>query len=243
MRIFFILLLVCSNAMAGLMATGTVTENGKESKMKQYFDGANFRMDFIPGGNQKDVSLIYRGATGTVNFVEPARKTYVEMNDQDLERLLALTGAFMNRGKNAVKPGEAKYEKKGTAKVGSWKCTQYDVLIGGKKTGTLCVIPPSQVGGNETDMKGLSKLAATLMKLGPLAPAQGGFITPGLDEALKLGFIVEATSVDAAGKQLGRYVIDSAAKEAHPATTFSAPTGYQRTDIMAALSNLMMKKK
>ncbi len=242
MRIF-LFLLVCSNAMAGLLATGTVTEKGKESKMKQYYDGANFRMDFIPGGTAKDVSLIYRGATGTVNFIEPARKTYVEVNDQDLERLLALTGAFMNRGKQGIKPGEAKFVKKGAATVGSWKCTQYEVLMSGKKTGTICVIPPSQVGGSDADMKGLAKLASTLMKLGPMAPTQGAYIAPGLDEALKLGFVVEATSVDEAGKVLNRFVIDSAAKEAHAPTTFNAPAGYQKTDLMAALSGLMMKKK
>ncbi len=246
MRATLLFLAFSAPAFGGWVLSGNLTQGGTPGPLKQYYQGDNARLDFRAApGSQQDNWLVYRGGTGMISVVDSIKKSYLEMHEKDVERIGGLLAAFPGAHRNAapkVQPGDITFKKDaGQQTVGKWKCTRYSILNKGKKTGSICVVPFESVGATPTDLKPLASLARTFSSLGSLAPQQSSFLGWGIGEALKLGLMVEAVGLDAAGKPASRLVLDSVKKETLADTTFANPAGFTKNDLTSLLQGMMLK--
>ncbi len=238
MRAIVIFFVVSAPAFAGLVLSGNLTQGtGAPGPLKQYYQGGNARLEFRAPGSRQENWLVYRGDSGTVSVVYSEKKSYLEANEKDVERI----GGFLFQPK--VQPGAISFKKDPAPQtVGKWKCTRYTILNQGKKTGSLCVVPFESVGATAADLKPLSALARTFSSLGALAPQPSSFLGGGMGEALKLGLMVEAVGLDASGKPASRLVLESVRKENLKASTFANPEGFTKKDLTSLIQEALMKK-
>lgn len=248
MRATLLFLCLSAPAFAGWVLNGNLTQGGTPGPLKQYYQGDNARLEFRAApGSQQDNWLVYRGGTGMISVVDSVKKSYLEMHEKDVERIGGLISVFPGAHRSPapkVQPGDISFKKDvGKHTVGKWKCTRYAIHNKGKKTGSLCVVPFESVGASPADLKPLASLARTFSSLGAIAPQQSSFLGWGIGEAIKLGLMVEAVGLDAAGKPASRLVLDSVKKEELADATFANPEGFTRNDLTSLLQGMMMKGK
>jgi hypothetical protein len=231
MRTLLCLLLVSSQCFAGLVVSGSLTRGADKGTLKQYFQNSNARVDFK--FKASDGAFVIHNLTGAVLWIDHARKSYLEINRADLDRVASIISTF---NKQAV-PASADIKLTKVAApqtVGKWHCTKYDVSNKGQKAGAFCVVPMESVGASPADYKALQSLVSTVSKTGMVPAAERGMLEL-LEKALNLGFVVQSSEHEG-----GTMVVDTIAKEAVKETVFAAPAGYARTDITSLLQKQMM---
>ncbi len=232
MRILLGILLVTSPCFAGLVVSGGLTRGTEKGTLKQYFQNSSARVDFkFPGS---DGTFIIHNSTGAILWVDHARKSYLEINKSDLDRVASIISAFNKAPAPAA--GDIKLTKQaGAHTVGKWNCTRYDVANKGKKAGSFCVVPMQSVGASAADYQALQSLIDSVGKTG-LVPAKERGMLELVDKALHLGFVVQSSETEGGVMQ-----VESISKETVKEALFAAPKGYARTDVTSLLQKQMMK--
>lgn len=234
---FLLTLLLSAPVYGGFVVTAKLSQGGTESPLKQFYQAGNTKIEFRSSPSS-DTSLIYRGGSGTLSWIDHGKKSFLEASEQDLSRLAGIFSAF--RRDKSPAPTEVTLKKTGDVTVGKWKCTRYSVLAGGKKTGHLCVVPLTQVGATPADFKPLVSLAKTMNSLGFIPPEQRGYLGT-VERAFGLGFMVESESFDGAGKTLSKMRVEKITQENLGEATFGNPVGYQRNDLTSLLQQQLAK--
>jgi len=95
---FALIILGTSPVFAGLVVSGSVTQKGNQARLKQYYQGLNARLEFQSAPSVPIASFYSRGGTGTINVVDGARKSYLELQEKDVQNLGSLLGALPIKG-------------------------------------------------------------------------------------------------------------------------------------------------
>ncbi|MBY0370328.1 hypothetical protein K2X33_06545 [bacterium] len=245
LALFFPALMVCQPAIAGTVLTGTISDNGVVLKMKHYYQGDSFRMENRhAGAAQDDHWAVYRGKTQDILLASPSKKSYLEIKQADLERLSAILGSFAKKpAQPAADSGPVTFKAlPGVQTVGKWQCTRYNVLSAGKTIGTLCSVPYATVGADPKDFHSLVLAGKSIQALSKLGQVRIPVNTDSLDKALELGFPVEFVGLDG-DKPRSTVTIDTVVQEKVSEKLFAAPTGFQRSDLTALLTQALAKQK
>jgi hypothetical protein len=232
MRILLGLLLVASPCFAGLIVSAGLTRGAEKGTLKQYFQNSSARIDFkFPGS---DGSFIIHNTSGAIMWIDHSRKSYLEINKSDLDRVGSIISAFNKQPTPAA--GDIKLTKQtGSHTVGKWNCTRYEVANKGKKAGTFCVVPMESVGASAADYQALQSLVDSVSKTG-LVPAKERGMLELVEKALHLGFVVQSNEPEGGVMQ-----VENIIKQAVKQDTFASPKGYARTDITSLLQKQMMQ--
>lgn len=234
MRLFLLSFFLSSSCFAGVVVSAKISQAGKPSLVKQYYDGTNARLEFesTPGNA---VALYYRSAGKMLALVDHAQKTYLEASESDLAKIGTVLSAFKNKAQAAQPSVSLSFKKEpGLHSVGPWKCTRYSVLNRSKKEGQLCVVPMDSVGLQRNDFAPLLSLAKTISSLGFVPADQRGYLDT-IEHAVKLGFLVESESFNASGKSISKLTVEKVQKEVFTAATFGNPEGYSKNDLTSLL--------
>lgn len=238
MRSLLLLLLVTTSSWAGLTVSGTLTHGNEKGTLKQFFQDQNVRLDFQMG--PKNGAFIYQTRSGVILWIDHAKKSFIEMNKADLDRLLVVFSSFAKN--QPAPPAEVKLTKEADGvKVGVWRCARYGLTIRGAKAGRCCVLPMESVGASRADYRPLETLMDTVLKIGAI-PADSKAIVESLSQALNHGFIMQSEQTDPSGNPQGGYVTTAIDRKVLAANTFKGPAGYQRQDIMALLQKQVSGK-
>jgi hypothetical protein len=234
MQFFLFSFFVGTTCFAGVVVNAKISQGGKASLVKQYYDGTNARLEFESSpGNA--MALYYRGGSKLLALVDHAKKSYLEASESDLAKIGSVLSAFTPKGQPPSAPAALSFRKEtGLHAVGAWKCTRYSVLNRSKKEGQLCVVPMDTVGLKREDLAPLLSLAKTIASLGFVPADQRGYLDT-IQHAVKLGFLVESESFDSSGKSISKLTVEKIQKEAFTPATFGNPDGYSKNDLTSLL--------
>jgi len=236
----------------GILIVAKTTTAGSTKTNQIQVDANHMRAEAL-GPTGRNETFIFDGANQVMYMIDDAKKTYSEITKADVDRMAAqLQGAMaqmqdalknmpperraqveaMMKGRmGAATPEAAKptYKKTGTDKVGKWTCDKYDKYEGGKKTAEICTVDPKTLGFSASDFAVTTQMAEFFQKM--LPPSMRS--SANLNQMWTLGRFEDQGY---SGFPI-REITDSTTSELtdftrqnFPASTFAAPSGYQKVD-------------
>jgi Domain of unknown function (DUF4412) len=201
------------------------------------------------GGKQV---VVFDGVKQVMMLIDDAKKTYTEMTRADIDALGAQMSGMMAqlqeqmknmppeqraqmeammKGRGMAIPGMApktQYRKTGTGTVGKWTCDKYEAYSGETKVSEICTVDPKVLGFTAADFEVSKEMAAFFKKVVPTGAAE--MFSVGTAE---LGFSgVPVRTVTSSGPQPITTEMTEVSRQTFPDSTFEAPAGYQKTDMM-----------
>lgn len=244
MRTTLLFSLVSLPAWAALTVTGMVTDKGTTLRAQQFYQGDSFRVDMRkPGATTDEVSLIYLGRARKFQIVTPAQKSYLEITETDMQRMLGLMMGINRPKTSPTDPGTLTFKAEGTRQVSKWSCTEHAVLTDGKKTGTVCVVPYTSVGAKASDLLPIVSAAKSVDAFSKFGRVNVSLPPESLKKVLDLGFPVDFKGFDSQGKVQASFVLESIVAGGGLEKHFVPPAGYKRSELMSLLNSVLTKKK
>src|SRR5262249_25197178 len=141
--------------------------------------------------------VIYDATKQVVSIVDPADKSYREINKADMDQLKGQRDSAMAQlqeqlknvppqqraaieqmmrargglpgGASAAAAPKVQYKVAGSDKVGQWTCTKYEGFTGAQKTTEICTVDPKDLGVTAADFDIARQLAEFMRSLAPAA--------------------------------------------------------------------------
>jgi Domain of unknown function (DUF4412) len=244
----FVAALAASPAWAGVtLVWDHVDEDGQRGEVRTHLDPERLRMESDEG------ALIYRADRKVAWFVDDQERSYTEMTAEQgraaqralqdmqaqmrqqmsslpeaqrrqMEEMLARQG-----GPGAASAPKSTYRKVASDKtVGSWRCDEWEELVGGRRESLFCWARLGALGLAATDLKPLLSLQkeSGVAEFGRALGAASDY-----DEVTKAvgyeGLPLRAVQYSE-GKEAGETVLKRIERGTLPATLFEIPAGYKK---------------
>jgi hypothetical protein len=249
---------VTSLVFATAAAAGVRVENVTRDIKTKVVDGPTQTVLVQDGkirvSSGKDNGMILKGST--IVIVDDGKKTYTEMDKEQMKKVAAQANAAMKQmqdklknmppeqrammekmlgnqipgGLNADKPDV--YDAKNTGRtetVEGRKCTVWNLSRNGKLLEEMCVVPFSSLPGKEDFEKSFKEMAEAFAEFSKGMP---GVTNQVQVRANVNGYPVRSRSYDAAGNLRGtETVLTKWVEESVPATSFEVPKGYKKKEM------------
>jgi hypothetical protein len=197
--------------------------------------------------------VIFDGARQVLMMVDPAKKTYTELTQADVEKFgsqmsdamaqmqkelakmppeqraqmeAIMKGRMGGAGARGAAAPKTQYRKTGTDKVGKWTCDKYEGYVGAEKTSEVCTVDPKALGFTAADFAVSKQFAAFFKKLIPQMADQ--MFTIGSVEEQGFSGVPVRQTFSVSGRQITSE-ISEVTRQTFPDANFAAPAGYQKT--------------
>jgi hypothetical protein len=236
----------------GILFVAQETRDGKTATNQIQMDKNHVHAD----SNSSGQAFIFDGTSQVMRMLNLERKTYVEINKADLEKLGGQMNAAMaqmeERMKNmppeqramveqmmkargglrgAPAPAQAapvQYKPAGSDKVGQWSCTKYEGFRGQEKVAEVCAVDPKDLGLTPSDFEVTKQMADFYKAVVPQGGAQQFMINPGAPEQQGFsGVPVRRTNFEN-GKVSSVTEIKEFRRQSFPVSTFDVPAGFTK---------------
>ena len=249
---------VASLVIATAASAGVRVENVTRNIQTKAVDGPTQTVLVQDGkirvSSGKDNGMILKG--NTILIVDDGRKTYTEMDKEQMKKMAAQANAAMKQMQDKLKnmPPEQRammekmmgsqmpggldtskpdvYDAKNTGKtdtVEGRKCTIWNITRNGKPLEESCVVPFSSLPGKEDFEKTFKEMAEAFAEFSKGMPSVSNQVQV---RANVNGYPVRSRSYDAAGKLRGtETVLMKWVEESVPASSFEVPKGYKKKEM------------
>ncbi len=250
--------LISSLLLATSAAAGVRVENVTRDIKTKVVDGATQTVLVQDGkirvSSGKDNGMILKG--NTILIVDDGKKTYTEMDKEQMKKMAAQASAAMKQMQDKLKnmPPEQRammekmlgnqipggldsskpdvYDTKNTGKtetVEGRKCAVWNLSRNGKLFEEMCVVPFSSLPGKEDFEKSFKEMAEAFAEFTKGMPSVTNQVTV---RSNVNGYPVRTRSYDAAGKLRGtETVLTKWVEESVPAASFEVPKGYKKKEM------------
>ena len=195
--------------------------------------------------------VIFDGARQVLMMIDPAKKTYTELTQAEIEsfgsqmseamaqmqkelakmppeqrtQMEAIMKGRMGGAGRGAAAGKTQYRKTGTDKVGNWTCDKYEGYVGAEKTSEVCTVDPKALGFTAADFAVSKQFAAFFKKLIPQMAGQMFAIGSVEDQGFSGVPVRQTFSVG--GRQVTTEMSE-VTRQTFPDANFAAPAGYQK---------------
>jgi hypothetical protein len=239
----------------GLLIVQKTTSTGGTPQTSQIQVESNrMRAESVGPGGEKQI-VIFDGAKQVLTMIDPAKRTYTEMSQAELESVSSQfsdamaqmqkelanlppeqraqfeaimkgrMGGAGGRGPGAAAP-KTQYRKTGTDKVGNWTCDKYEGYVGAQKTSEVCTVDAKALGFTTADFAVTKQFAAFFRKLIPQMADQ--MFTIGSVEEQGFSGVPVRQTFSVGGRQITSE-ISEVTRQTFPDASYAAPVGYQKT--------------
>ena len=158
-------------------------DNGQHDKTSVEVKNNKMKMDFYKGGNKLENSMIYRGDSDEMIFLDHKDHSYMVMDKETMDKISKKLNSAMAQFEEAMKnvppeqremmkkmmkdkmPGmdntpyvEPVLKKAGSGSVNGYSCTKYDVYKGNEKIRQHCIT-------NWSDIKGGKEISSVMLEM------------------------------------------------------------------------------
>ncbi len=233
---------------------GTGTTGRSEGKVK----GQNIRLDYYKAGDVPEGSMVFSGDQGKLIMINHEDKSYIVLDEAAMEALGSRMDQVMSQMEEALKdvppekremvkkmmkermPGmaggevqEPQIKKVGSAKVGDYTCTKYDVYKGEVKIMQHCVAPWSKIDGGDEMKSAMLGMGDFMDKMAERFSSSSSIAGPGVQNERNMfkqlrkldGFPVQ-TIIYAQDEEVGESNLVSSKEETVDPSVFEPPPGY-----------------
>lgn len=235
----------------GIFLIQRVTSEAGPLTKRVQIRGTRLRAEVL-GPNGAAQVIVFDAGQHVIDFIDPARKTYIEMTKADVDRMSAsVQGAMaqmqahleqlppeqraqmeaMMKGRGGATTAPH-YTHTGSDTVGRWSCDKYDMMQEGQKIGEVCTVNPTTLGFGATDFDVMRQLSEFFSTMAPQLASRLPAVSP-IDLPGTSGFPVK-TVLMVQGNTVTTEVIE-AGRQMFPDSVFAVPAGFTRQDLMGAM--------
>jgi len=237
----------------GLLLVQKTTSGGTTQTHQIQIESRRMRAESSGATGAKQI-VVFDGVKQVLTMIDPEKKTYVQMTQEDVEKLGAqlsdavaqmqkqmanlppeqraqIEAMMKGRGVGAPAAGAPKtqYRKTGTDIVGKWTCDKYEGFEGTQKTSEVCTVDPKALGFAASDFEVSKQLAAFFKKM--LPQMAGQMFSIGSAEEQGYSGVPVRQTMTLGGRQITSEITDIS-RQAFADSTFQVPAGYQKTSFM-----------